>query len=167
MNIFQQSCPFKYMQAFRDTVSKIQCFTWWYLPILTWECLRIMPSLGRSYKQKEKDTLRCCRGHTLGERGYVLLSYLSHQQLQQCGLPRSIRAHQSHSSIQVDTKLQVFINVRLEGKRTGVRLKNTRSCDFRTIHAAAFAPLTVLSLYLKLTFWTMITGGGIFPQGGK
>lgn len=30
-----------------------QCLTWWYLPILTWECLRIMPSEGRSYKKKK------------------------------------------------------------------------------------------------------------------
>lgn len=43
-------------------------------------------------------------------------SYLSHQQLQQRGLPRSVGAHQGHSRIQVDTKLQVFINVRLEGQ---------------------------------------------------
>lgn len=34
-----------------------QCFTWWYLPILTWECLRIMPSVGRSYKEKKGQTL--------------------------------------------------------------------------------------------------------------
>ena len=27
--------------------------------------------------------------------------------------------------------------------------------------------LTELSLYLKLTFWTIITGGGIVPQAGK
>lgn len=51
-------------------------------------------------------------------------SYLSHQKLQQRGLPCSIGAHQSHACIQVDTKLQVFINVRLEGDATRPRVRH-------------------------------------------
>lgn len=93
-----------------------QCFTWWYLPILRWECLRIMPSVGSSYKQKvrkEKNetwqTTGSCCGVTRKRK------YLSHQQLQQSGLSCSIGPHQSHSCIQVDTKLQVIVYVRLQG----------------------------------------------------
>lgn len=58
----------------------------------------------------------CADGfHSSGGVGWGVGHYLSHQQLQQRGLPRSVGTHQSHACIQVDTKLQVFINVRLAG----------------------------------------------------
>lgn len=117
-------------------------------------------------QRKELNTLKTAAGHCAIE-GDKRCTYLSHQQLQQCGLPCSIGSHQSHSCIQVYTKLQVFIYVRLwETLKRWVRPRDVRPC-FSSVRAAIWTILTVLSLYLKLTFWTMITGGGIFPQGGK
>ena len=48
--------------------------------------------------------------------------YLAHEELEQGGLPRSVGSHQGHPRVQVDTKLQVFINVWLRRRRREHRL---------------------------------------------
>jgi hypothetical protein len=75
------------------------CKCWWYSPILQWTCRRIWPSKTFQMNSWKKHTSRhICSG----------------DQLQECRFASTIRSNKRNTSIQVNAKFQILVDVRLK-----------------------------------------------------